>query len=267
VATIKGHLDQFCKNLRSTKKEPKESPTTPVSNTDKVDNWFPASEPSNKRSHHCYVALIKPERSGQIYSDLTGRFPIASSKGNNYLLIIYDYDSNGILAQLILKCTGPCILAAYKVLHECLVAAGLQPQLQQLDNEASQSLKHFMTSEGIDYQLVPPGVQCRNAAKRAIRTFKNHFIADLCSTDKNFPPHLWDQHVLDAELMLNMMQMSWLNPKISAHTQRNGPFDFNQTPLAPPGIQVLAHVKLAKRTTWSLHAEDGWFIGPAMESY
>jgi hypothetical protein len=108
VATIKGHLDQIRKNLRSTKKAPKESLTTPVSNTDEVDNWFPASEPSNKQTHHCYVALIKPERSGQIYSDLTGRFPIASSKGNNYLLIIYDYDSNGILAHLMQTHTGPC---------------------------------------------------------------------------------------------------------------------------------------------------------------
>jgi hypothetical protein len=98
VATIEGHLDQIRKNLRSTKKVPKESPTTPVSNTDEIDNWFPASELSNKQSHHYYVALIKPERSGQIYSGLTGRFPIPSSKGNNYLLIIYDYDSNGILA-------------------------------------------------------------------------------------------------------------------------------------------------------------------------
>jgi hypothetical protein len=67
--------------------------------------------------------------------------------------------------------------------------------------------------------------------------------------------------------MLNMMRGSWLNPKISAHTQLNGHFDFNQTPIAPPGILVLAHVKAAKWTTWSPHAEDGWYIGPAMESY
>jgi hypothetical protein len=227
VATIKGHLDRIRKNLRSTKKVPKESPTTPVSNTDKVDDWFSASEPFNKRSHHFYVGFIKPERLGQIYSDLTGRFPIASSKENNYLLIIYDYDSNGILAQPMQTCTGPCIQAAYKVLHECLVAAGLRPQLQQLDNEASQSLKQFMTTEGIDYQLVPPGVHCQNAAKQAICTFKNHFIAGLCSTDKNFHLHLWNQLVPQAKLTLNMIQGSQLNPKISAHTQLNGHFDVN----------------------------------------
>jgi hypothetical protein len=70
-----------------------------------------------------------------------------------------------------------------------------------------------MTSEGVDYQLVPLSVNCWNAAKRAIRTFKNHFIAGLCNTDKNFPLHLWDQFVSQAELTLNMMQGSWLNPK------------------------------------------------------
>jgi hypothetical protein len=213
------------------------------------------------------VAIIKPERSGQIYSDLTRRFPIASSKRNNDLLIIYGYDSNGILAQPMGTCTGPCILEAYKVLHEHLVTAGLQPQLQRLDNEASQSLKQFMTSEGIDNQLVSPGVHCHNAAERAIHMFKNHFIAGLCSMDKNVPLHLWDQLVSLVTLTLNMMQGSRLSPKISAHTQLNGHFDFNQTPIAPPSIQVLDHVKPAKRTTWFPHAEDGWYIGPAMKSY
>ena len=71
-----------------------------------------------------------------------------------------------------------------------------------------------MASEGIDYQLVPPGVHRRNAAERAIRTFKNHFIAGLCSTDKNFPLHLWDQLVPQAELTLNMLRGSRLNPKV-----------------------------------------------------
>jgi hypothetical protein len=54
-ATIKSNLDQICKNLRSTKKKPKESPILPFSDTNDVDNWFPASEPSNKWSHHWCV--------------------------------------------------------------------------------------------------------------------------------------------------------------------------------------------------------------------
>ena len=59
-----------------------------------------------------------------------------------------------------------------------------------------------------------------------------------------------------AELTLNMLRGTRLNPKVSALTQLNGHFDFNRTPIVPPGIQVLAHVKSANRTIWS-HQIDG----------
>jgi hypothetical protein len=124
-----------------------------------------------------------------------------------------------------------------------------------------------MTEEGTDYQLVPLGVHRRDAAERAICTFKNHFIAGLCSTDKNFPLHLWDHLVPQAKLTLNMLRGSRLNPKASALTQLNDYFDINCTPIVPPGIRVLTHVKSANWTTWSPHAEDGWYIGSTMNSY
>jgi hypothetical protein len=76
---------------------------------------------------------------------------------------------------------------AYKCAHAVLTAAGLRPQLQRLDNEASVLLKQFMKNEAVDFQLVPPGVHRRNAAERAIHTIKNHLIAGLCSTDQDFP--------------------------------------------------------------------------------
>jgi hypothetical protein len=41
---------------------------------------------------------MKPiEITGQIFSDQTGRFPITSSKGNKYIMAVYNYDSNAIL--------------------------------------------------------------------------------------------------------------------------------------------------------------------------
>ena len=82
---------------------------------------------------------------------------------------------------------------AYKQVHAKLLKAGLKPQLHRLDNEYSQILKDFMTEEKEDYQLVPSGMRRRNSAERAIRTFKNHFIAGLASTDPNFPLNLWDR--------------------------------------------------------------------------
>jgi len=69
-----------------------------------------------------------------------------------------------------------------------------------------------MTAEGINYQLVPPNLHHHNSAERAICTFKNHFIAGLCSTSKDFPIHLWGHLLPQAELSLNLLRGSHITP-------------------------------------------------------
>jgi hypothetical protein len=73
--------------------------------------------------------------------------------------------------------------------------------------------------------LFPPGIHRRNAAERAIRTFKNHFIAGLCSVDQHYPLHLWDKLLPQAELTLNLLRGSRLNPTVSTHAQMHGAFE------------------------------------------
>jgi len=136
-------------------------------------------------THYCYAAILS--LTGQTHMDLTSRFPTMSSQGNSYIIVVYDFDSNGILVAPLKNCRAEVILEAYKLVHTHLCAVGHCPQLQCLDNEASQALQDYLTTENVDYQLVPPHVHRRNAAKQAIHTFKNHFIAGLCSTDKDFP--------------------------------------------------------------------------------
>jgi hypothetical protein len=133
--------------------------------------------------------------------------------------------------------------------------------------ECSTLLKDFMHTNNVDFQLVPPGIHRRNAAERAIRTFKNHFVTGLCSVDKNFPIHLWDRLLPQAEITLNLLRGSRINPKLSAWAQVHGTFDFNRTPLGPPGCRVLAHEKPDKHKTWAPHGLDSWYVGPALESY
>ena len=58
-----------------------------------------------------------------------------------------------------------------------------------------------------------------------------------------------------------------MNPKLSAYAQIEGAFDYNRTPIAPPGVRVVVHEKPADRGSWAPHGLDGWYIGPAMESY
>ena len=116
-------------------------------------------------------------------------------------------------------------------------------------------------------QLVPPDMHRRNRAERAIRTFKNNFISILAGVDPSFPPYLWDLLLPQAELTLNLLRQSSLNPKISAWEYFNGPFDFNKTPLGPVGCRVLIHAKPATRRSWDFRAKEGFYIGPALDSY
>jgi hypothetical protein len=227
-------------------------------------------EPPRSKTHHgvktqfVYAATID---AGQIYTDQTGRFPVVSRKGNKYIMILYDYDSNAILAQPIKDRTAPELLKAFQFMEQELVVRGLKPKLMKLDNEASKLLKTYLHQQDITFQLVPPYSHRRNSAERAIRSFKDHLIAGLCSTDKSFPMHLWDRLLPQAVMTLNMLRTSRINPKLSAATHIFGQYDFNRAPMAPPGTRIIAHDTPSRRRTWAPHGQDGWYIGPALEHY
>jgi hypothetical protein len=216
------------------------------------------------KTQYVYAATIY---AGQIYTDETGRFPVVSSKGKKYIMILYDYDSNAILAQPIKDRTAPELLRAFKVMEQELVARGLKPKIMKLDNEASKLLKTYLHQQNITFKLVPPYSHRRNAAERAIRSFKDHLIAGLCSTDKSFPMHLWDRLLPQAVITLNMLRASRINPKLSASTHIDGQYDFNRAPMAPPGTSFIAHETPSRRRTWAPHDQDGWYIGLALEHY
>ena len=268
TAMHKGHLDQTRQNQRSTKPTTNDqvSITAPTSTDDEIDHDYePINPEPHRRSHQIFAVCA--DITGRISSDQTGRFVTPSSNGNNYLLIVYDYDSNMIFAEPMKSRTGPDHIKAFKTIHAILTSRGLRPQLHRLDNEASVALQQFLTAENIDYQLAPPQVHRRNSAERAIRVFKNHFIAGLCSTNPDFPLHLWDRLLPQALLTLNLLRTSNINPQLSAQALIYGLFDFNRTPLAPPGTQIVIHEKPTVRQTWAAHGCDGWYLGPALKHY
>jgi hypothetical protein len=113
----------------------------------------------------------------------------------------------------------------------------------------------------------PQHVHRRKAAERAIWTFKNHFIAGLCSADYDFPIRLWDKLLPQAETTLNLMRASRADSSKSAYKATFGPFNHNHTPLAPPGCKVLIHEKPDQGRSWDPHQVKGWYLGPAVEHY
>ncbi len=70
---------------------------------------------------------------------------------------------------------------------------GLKPKFNVIDNIVSKAVQQFLEEENINVQIVKPHNHQVNAAVRAIQTFKDHFIARLYMTDKQFLIQLWDQ--------------------------------------------------------------------------
>ena len=122
-----------------------------------------------------------------------------------------------------------------------------------MDNECSKYLQQALKKNNLDYQLVPPNQHRRNAAERAIRTFKNHLLAGLATCDPKFPIHEWDRLLEQAELTLNLLCNSQVNPNLAAHAYIAGVHDFNKTPLAPPGTKGIVHSKPDKQASWAFH--------------
>ena len=56
----------------------------------------PTQEPNNDTTYQLFASI---ENTGKIYTDQTGRFPVTESKGNKYILLMYDYDLNAILTE------------------------------------------------------------------------------------------------------------------------------------------------------------------------
>jgi hypothetical protein len=114
---------------------------------------------------------------------------------------------------------------------------------------------------------VPPRCHRRNAAERAIRTFKEHFVAGLSSVDPTFTLNLWDRLLPQAEITLNLRRTSRLHPQLFAAARFHGLVDYNKKALAPPGCKIIAHEKPRNRRMWAPHGQHGYSLGPAMHHY
>jgi hypothetical protein len=77
-ATAMGRVNKRRQPIRSTSK-------TPIVDAPKTDTDF------GTKTYLVYAVLVDQ---GQIYTDLTGKFPVRSSKGNSYVMVCYVYDCN-----------------------------------------------------------------------------------------------------------------------------------------------------------------------------
>jgi hypothetical protein len=263
MATAKGHLQLQRKNVRSTKSNNKAKEVTEFEDEEETSS----SVNAENTAFTCILDL-NDQTDSKCYSDLTGKFPHRSQDGNLYVAVLYLQNDNAILVEPLAKRTDRARIDAYTKLFTRAKQSETTLTLHFMDNEASKAVKTLITQDfKLNIQLVPPNNHRTNAAERAIRTFKDHFVAGLCSTAPDFPIRLWDRLLPQAEITLNLLRQSNVNPTISAYEALNGPFDHNRTPLSPPGCKILVHERSNQRGSWAAHGVEGWYLGPAMEHY
>jgi hypothetical protein len=110
IATVKGHLDQERKHLQSTK----------LKNGNIHDDFFPVPSQPNVKSYDACATIIPFTSRDTTYHNLTGRFPHTSSCGSQYILVVYDYDSNAILHSALKNKTAAEITKGWTNIYEHL---------------------------------------------------------------------------------------------------------------------------------------------------
>ena len=270
-----GRMDHVRKNIRSTKLQQVVhnilhdlQPTTLTSDSTSSDNHtFSQHDNIPMQQDPTQDYYVQIETLQKIYTDQTGKFPTPSSNGMQYCFVLYSFDANAILVEPIKNRSAQELLRAHKKLVTFLTQKGYKPTMHYLDNEAPQCIKSYDSTNAIKYQLVPPFSHRRNAAERAIRTWKTHFITGLCSVDPNFPMHLWDRLIPQSVITLNLLRPSRRDPTKSAYEVLHGPFNYDATPLAPPGCKTIAFESPQCRQSFAPHGIPAWYIGPTLEHY
>jgi len=115
---------------------------------------------------------VNEEAAQKIYTDQPGRFPKKSSRGNQYIMVLTEVDSDAILVKPMKNRTAGEMIRADQVLIDRLNSAGICPKLHILDNKCSADLKAVIKENGMKFQLVPPHDHRRNIAEKAISTLR-----------------------------------------------------------------------------------------------
>jgi hypothetical protein len=123
-ATAMCHMNQRHQNIRSTSKSPIANSPTP--DTD-----------MGSKTHLVYTVVVDQ---GQLYTDLTGKFPARCSKGNSYVMVCYVKDCNYVKVFPVRSRSASEWVKSYDTIHQELTVKGFKPRFQTLDNEASNAL-------------------------------------------------------------------------------------------------------------------------------
>jgi hypothetical protein len=128
--TLKGHMNQARKNVRSTKakRAPLELAEYP--------------EMRGKKVQDIYISTYEVRKT--TFSDQTGQFSTRSKSVNKYIMIMVEIDSSVILVKPMKSRKDAEMIQAYNALLLHLRQAGIVPKKHVMDNEVSENIKNHI---------------------------------------------------------------------------------------------------------------------------
>ena len=114
LATEKGHNKLARQNVRSTRPQ----------------------EPPVSRTKTVQITVVEPI--DLLETDLTGCFPTISSRGYNYIIVCYIFDTNGIVVRPMKNRSVAEHIRVYNEIFGYLEKLGLRPAVHKMDNECPQ---------------------------------------------------------------------------------------------------------------------------------
>ena len=202
-----------------------------------------------------------------LYTGLTGRFPVESYDGMNYMFVAYVYKLNDIVLRSMKTREDANMVTTFKSVCAKLKEKGHKPNLHVLDNKCSKAVKTYFVSEEVPIQIVEADNHRVNACKPAVNSTKYHVISTVATVDKTCTLQLWSRFLPQMQRTLNMFRTSRQNNNLTANKELNGPFDWNATPMAPLGSRATAFIAPNNRNTYVPHTIEAYVTGMAPHHY
>ena len=79
--------------------------------------------------------------------DQIGRFPVTSSRGKTYMIVMYHYNCNIIMVEPLKQISAADITTSFDKLYTYFMSHGYKPKIHKLDNKAPSLLNTSMRTK------------------------------------------------------------------------------------------------------------------------
>ena len=211
IATSVGHLRHQQKNIKTTKQ------TESTNNLAESLDVSPNHEPYNTCTDTMYARMSSTSDKGKTYSNQTVKLPLQSSRGHNYVFILYDYDYNAIMSVALKYLQAKSIVDTLQHFFDQLKDNGYTPELHIINNECSDLFKNSFQNITLASNVLPSHSNRQNLSEHAIQTWKHNLISGISTCDTDLHPAEWYHLMHQWDITINLLRYSQHQPN-SPHT-------------------------------------------------